>query len=294
MSEQALEIRVGDWVLGLRPDLGGSLSHFRQGHRDGSYTDWLRPLAGEDVLQSACYPLVPFSNRIDHGCFTDGPHDVALTPNLPPEPHAIHGHGWQRPWDVTAQHVDRVTMAYDYPAGEWPWAYGAEQSVALSEGRVFISLTVENRADEPMPVGLGLHPFFPRGGPAAVTMTVAALHETEAGLPVGRDSRHPTLENFALGRNLPIGLDHCFDGWTGTAKIAWADGRRMTLAADGLAEHVVVYSPEGKDFFCVEPVTHMTDAANRDDRQWGGNTGWRHLEPGGSLTLSMALDASWD
>ena len=29
--------------------------------------------------------------------------------------------------------------------------------------------------------------------------------------------------------------------------------------------HLIVYTPPGEDFFCVEPVSHMTDAINRMD-----------------------------
>lgn len=292
MSQQPLEIEIGQWSVGLRPELGGCISHFRQHHRHGDVTDWLRPLAGEDMLQSACYPLVPFSNRIDHGRFVHGDKVIQLAPNFAPEPHAIHGHGCWRPWTVTAQHVDNVTLAYDHQPDAWPWPYRAEQTVALAEGRLSITLSVTNRGEATMPVGLGLHPFFPKTDPAAVRMTVGALHETaDFGMPVRRDLQHPALSAFAKGKLLPTGLDHCFDGWDGQASLAWADGRHLALSTNGLAGHVVVYSPEDGDFFCVEPVTHMTDAANRDDADWGGNTGWRELAPGEELSLSVAMTA---
>lgn len=292
MDRNELEIRVGDWSVGLRPDLGGCLSHFRQYSPGDGVTDWLRPLEGDDALQSACYPLVPFSNRIDQGRFTQDGQEIQLPLNFPPEPHAIHGFGCWRPWEVAAQHVDSVTLAYNHEPDAWPWAFRAEQVVSLTDGRLSIGLSVTNQAESLMPVGLGLHPFFAKAVPAAVRMHVAAIHETdEFCMPVRRNIHHPVLTDFAGGKRLREGLDNCFDGWDGQAQLSWADGRRMTMTSNGLANHVVVYSPEGEDFFCVEPVTHMTDAANRQDSDWGGNTGWRQLPPGEELTLTMALAA---
>jgi aldose 1-epimerase len=55
----------------------------------------------------------------------------------------------------------------------------------------------------------------------------------------------------------------------------------------------VVYVPPDRDFFAVEPVTHMTDAFNRAARG-ERDTGTRHLAPGASRCCTMRIVASHD
>lgn len=55
--------------------------------------DALRALG---VRAAACYPLVPFANRIAGGQLPVGGRIFALRANFPPERHAAHGVGWQR------------------------------------------------------------------------------------------------------------------------------------------------------------------------------------------------------
>ena len=45
--------------------------------------------------------MLPFCSRIHNGRFRYGDRDVSLAPNFPPEPHAIHGFGWQGLWRLS-------------------------------------------------------------------------------------------------------------------------------------------------------------------------------------------------
>ena len=54
-----------------------------------------------------------------------------------------------------------------------------------------------------------------------------------------------------------------FSGWNGQVALEWPESRtRLTMAADVGLRHLVVYTPPGADFFCVEPVSHSVDAFN--------------------------------
>ncbi|MBT8426880.1 MAG: hypothetical protein KJO02_02500, partial [Erythrobacter sp.] len=59
----------------------------------------------------------------------------------------------------------------------------------------------------------------------------------------------------------------------------------MMVPSDDLA-FTTVYVPTGEDFFCVEPVTHMTDAFNRDLP----DSGTRLLEAGESWSVDLRLE----
>ena len=82
-------------VCGIEPRLGGCIA--------GLWADGLpvlrsthEPLAS--ARQSGSYPLVPFSNRIERATLQWQGTSHPLVNNNAPEPHAIHGIGWQRPW----------------------------------------------------------------------------------------------------------------------------------------------------------------------------------------------------
>ena len=87
----------------------------------------------------------------------------------------------------------------------------------------------------------------------------------------------------------PIALDNCFVGWRRRAVIEWPESdARLVMTADAPLDFLVVYTPPGRPFFCVEPVSHVTDAFNlaaagRPD------TGARALEPGETLRAVVTL-----
>jgi aldose 1-epimerase len=106
----------------------------------------------------------------------------------------------------------------------------------------------------------------------------------------------PPQWNFETPR--PIGattLDNCFTGWRPPATVRWP-ARELTakIAADRACDYLVVFVPseksDGRSFFAVEPVTHMTDAFNRasEDR----DTGTRVLAPGASFSCTMSISVS--
>ena len=126
---QLVELRSGDLELDLSPAVGGSVAGFR-----ARGEPVFRPTrAGyEDVLDSASYPLVPFSNRVRDGRFVFRGREVRLSPNLPPQPHPLHGQGWRGEWSVISAEAGRAEFGFRHEPGEWPWAYEALQRFELS------------------------------------------------------------------------------------------------------------------------------------------------------------------
>ena len=60
--------------------------------------------------EAACYPLVPFSNRIANGRLVFDGQAFKLEPNWPGVRHPMHGEGWARSWDV-ARHDGHARRA---------------------------------------------------------------------------------------------------------------------------------------------------------------------------------------
>ena len=89
---------AADWRATLLPDLGGAIGSLAfKGHEILRPT----PAGASDVLQTACFPLVPYANRIAHGRFTFDGAVIQLPVPARFAPHAIHGIGWQRAWGTT-------------------------------------------------------------------------------------------------------------------------------------------------------------------------------------------------
>ncbi len=271
--------------LTLAPETGGSVAAFRVGGRD-----IMRPApdGADDALDMACFPLVPFSNRIAHGQFSWRGQAISLPPTMGDHPHAIHGQGWRAGWDVLHAGQVMAKLGFAHAPGAWPWAYEARQSFLLDEAGFTHTLVVVNTAEAAMPAGLGVHPYFPRTPECRIEARLAGRWETTAqGLP----TEHRALaagERFDSGRRvMDLTLDHVFTGWTREARIVWPEwGLALAVEASPLLDHLVLYVPPRESFFCIEPVSHMTDAFNRMGPD-GPVTGARVLAPGEELAAQV-------
>ena len=292
---QTIVLRSPPHEVVVSPETGGSLLRFSTTLPGGGTWHWLRPAAddADSALEMACFPMVPFCNRIADARFSYGGRDVTLVPNFPPEPHAIHGLGWQSPWDVTDAEEAKAVLQFDHTGRGWPWPFTATQTVTLSDDGLAIELAVRNRAKEAMPSGLGLHPYFARNGAVAVTALAQELWFNDArNLPFARVSKDPLLDALKHGGPLPSGYDNQISGWTGRADIAWqGTPYRLTLSTSPALSRAVVYSPAGEPFFCFEPVTHAWNALGASPKRHA-ERGVAALAPGETQSLTMSLSVS--
>src|SRR4051794_12780414 len=100
-AESAVTLGAGKLLLSLSPSIGGSISAFEWVDGDRSkpiLRECHTPL--ETVLDAACFPLVPYVNRIRDGEFRFRGRDVRLAPNMAGDPSPLHGQGWLHPWQM--------------------------------------------------------------------------------------------------------------------------------------------------------------------------------------------------
>src|SRR6266849_2719064 len=64
--------------------------------------------AHRPALYWGCYPMVPWPGRLANGRIPTSEGEVRLEPNLPPS--AIHGLGFDKPWEVVDRSETEVTM----------------------------------------------------------------------------------------------------------------------------------------------------------------------------------------
>jgi aldose 1-epimerase len=243
----------------------------------------------EKVLDADCFPLVPYVNRIRGGRFTFRGRTIHLQPNMPGDPSPLHGHGWLNPWTVDEQAEGTATLSYRHEPGDWPWSYEARQEFALDEAGLSARLTCHNTGDQPMPCGLGFHPYFPCGLETRIdTRVECAWTVDENVLPV---AKVPARGRYDLHDRLVCGqhLDNGFGGWSGEARMADPEWPYALRLSSPQARFFQLYSPPEGGIFVAEPVTHANAALNHPESEWP-ELGMRVLDPGQSMSLDMRLD----
>ena len=244
----------------------------------------LRPARSAEAVQAdpreaACFPCAPWFGRLHGGLDFRGRH-YDLDANLPacdPD-HALHGDAWLGRWEVTAHAARAATARFPHIGGpgRFPFTYVAAQSVSLTEARLSIALGVKNAGDEDMPAGLALHPFFPRGPNTRIAFGAEAFW-TPGATGGGALGAPPAGLDFSQGAPLPAThVDHSYQGFKGAVLIDLG-GVVVRLASD--APHLHLFAPEGADFFCLEPTTHLPGDFGRDV-----------LSPGRRMHLTMRIE----
>lgn len=281
-----------DQRLGLLPSLGGGVAAW-QLNRNNDKLDLWRPWAGStDRYTLASFPLVPWSNRISAGGFEFDGVFYPMATNRDGEPYPIHGDGWLQRWTLNQPQENTVEMTLDSQAFDGnPYVYTALQRFELLKGGMDQTLKVTHTGIQPLPYGLGQHPFFPRSADTRLTTSVQGVwlsgHDSlpakhTAELPDGWDPRGGMSVNGSL-------IDNAYTGWSGQARIDWPD-RQLALTiqvpdilARGQTDGVcLLYRSPVISAFCFEPVTHPIDAFHIP-----GLPGLRLLRTGESLMLKV-------
>jgi aldose 1-epimerase len=281
-------LRHDGWEAEVVPFIGGGLAGLRYGGIDILRPSTVDSLVARDPLGLASFPLVPYPGRIRGGQFVFDGRAVALPPNFPPNPYPLHGCGWIAEWLIAEAKANACLLRHVHAAApSWPWSYEAELSYHLAESSLTVRLTVGNHSATSMPVGLGQHPYFLRRPDCLLRAEVKTI--LWPGEDLVCDEVGPVPENWKMAAGHRVGsvsLDHGFGGWSGRAEIGGGD-RPFTvrMTAPGDARFLQVYAPDGADFLCVEPMTCMPDAVNRD----GAESGLIELAPGATASLSMLI-----
>jgi aldose 1-epimerase len=285
--------------LAVLPEAGASVVELSL-RLAGAWTPVMRPTPPEAVesrnsSDMASFVLVPYSNRIRDARFVFEGREYALRPNTA-DGHTIHGDVRKRPWKVAAVEADRARFSLDSRAFSdlnFPFPFAVELSYALAGDRLETEAVLTNTGDASMPAGIGFHPYFQRSFGAADEAVEIEAHVAGAYpelLPKTGPRPLEPREDFARSR--PIGdtdLDTCFAGWDGHARITWPQsGVVVEMEADAPLRHLILYTPPGKPFFAVEPVTNANDGFNLLARGVPGS-GVEVIAPGESLRARFRI-----
>jgi len=239
--------------------------------------------------------LYPWANRLDGHDYALSGHDVRLPPGPPLvhcEEHGLPIHGLLHAtpnWRVTAHDEQRLAARLDFGAqpellAAFPFPHELEITASLSPERLRITTTVQPTGSTPVPIAFGFHPYLrlpdvPRARWQVTLPLRRHLILDERGIPTGTGDRRPAA-HFALGGR---GFDDGYDGLAARSTFCVAGGGR-TLAVELEAGYPAaqMFSPAGRGFICLEPMTAPTNALR-------SGTGLRHVAPGGTFTAAFSI-----
>jgi len=280
-SNNNFELHAGALRLAVRPDLGGSIAGLW--HRTTPLMRSTEPAELASSRLSGNYPLVPYSNRLGYRHFRWKGKEYTTAANFDNNPHSVHGVAWLRAWDVVSFSAAELVLRYEHkPDEHWPFPFEVKQYFGLTPQQLSLQLVFTNTGDNPQPVGLGWHPYFPTRARSRLHVELSDRWESDATqLPTRKVAQHGIDGDVSH-----LDFDHCFEGWTGPARIR---DEKFSLQLTSSLRYLVVYTPHDKDYFCVEPVSHVSNAIHMADP---ASHGLLTLEPGQATEAWMKIDVS--
>lgn len=96
---------------------GGAIEGLWWQHQ-GKTFPLLRPGLNSGVaVESSCFPLVPFGNRVSGNQFSSPAGEHRLAPNVEWDSHYLHGDGWLNSWRCMDQSPTHLTLEYVHRQG---------------------------------------------------------------------------------------------------------------------------------------------------------------------------------
>ncbi|OWW22161.1 aldose 1-epimerase [Noviherbaspirillum denitrificans] len=271
MTAELITLENDVQYLQLTPEMGGGVTAWNW-KNDGSVAHLFRPWDGGsgDRYSLACFPLVPWANRITQGGFEFEGKFHQIHTNRTEEHFPIHGSGWLQPWQVAERGEGRIRLSLESRSFDGnPYHYRSTQTFLLLADGLQIDLTVTNLGTATMPFGLGLHPYFVRNGQTRLMFKASGvwLHEKDPTAIEFATTFPPTWDYNQGGVLDGPMIDACYTGWNGKAVIEYPDRRlSITMVMPDCNGYVVFHRPADSDFFSLEPVTHPSDAFHMPDQ----------------------------
>jgi aldose 1-epimerase len=251
--------------------------------------------------------LFPFPNRVRDGRFTFEGKSCFMDKLLAKgwdggAGQAIHGLVADQPWKLeqlsAGEHGAFGTCALELDSvpdifEQYPFPCRLQVTYRLLDGVLHLEAEVHNHGDGDLPMGFGIHPWFPvaldpgarlpaavaghtkaQRATAEVHVPTDSLWELDHLMPTGRVTPLSGWEDLRTFKPLE---DHFFDTvFTGVIKGAdgWSEGGlrdpvsglEWYQAADDAFREWVLYAPRERSVVALEPYTCTTDAVNLEPK----------------------------
>lgn len=243
----------------------------------------------DDPFMWGGYVMAPWCNRIEADPVEVAGRTISLGSNFV-DGTAIHGQVYLRPWQVDGPGSFVIRGGGD----GWPWRYEVRERVELAGTAIRVELEVTNLDTEPMPAGIGLHPWFL--GPLEVAIRGDVVYAPNGDtpalpVPVAGPTDLRRLGEMAEGVDATWG--QLVEGGRGSGarapvELRWPGlGIDAEMRVEAPAIFIVAANPPGAGAIAVEPETHAPQALRRLRK--GEPGGLTMLDPGATLRLAMTL-----
>ncbi|MCC6629941.1 MAG: aldose 1-epimerase [Chloroflexi bacterium] len=297
------------------PSLGANVTGLRLAVRGQTHEVLVpEPAAGAPARGVGAPVLFPYPNRVRAGRYTW----QGTSRQLPTHggAHAVHGLVLDQPFAVTDTHAGEQSAslacaisaaAVPELADAWPFAFRLEITYTLLPGGLRTQATVVNEGSEPMPFGLGFHPYFRvplvpdgRREDCRVQMWAPLVWEVDADqVPTGRqapapnthDPRgYPALATTAYDTFYTrLALDDPGAGTWSSRLLDPAADLEVIVVADAAFREAVLFAPLNRPVVSIEPYTCVADALNLAAR--GIDAGLLVLPPGERWSAGYTITA---
>jgi aldose 1-epimerase len=181
---------------------------------------------------------------------------------------------------LSASSTEAELQLLHTPDADWPFAFEARQRFVLAEDALELHISLRNTAAQPQPVGLGWHPYFPKRSRSRLHIELSERWDSDAsGLPT-RAVPQPGIDGDVAN----LAFDNCFQGWRGPARVR---DEKLSMRLTSSFPYLVVFTPDTKPYYCVEPVSHVSNAIHMSDP---AAHGLRTLAPQSTLDGWMKLE----
>ena len=284
----------GSREIWVAPDYGMNLCRFTVDGRN--VIDFEAEAVKHDF--SGTPLLYPTPNRVFHGVFRYNGREYPQVKRG----NTILSHGllYDEPFDgVEVQEgTDSITISAhkDFLPGDgvyeaFPFRHRLSVKYTLSFSGVRFEYEIANHDVQALPYGIALHPYFMKLDGEDGTLVNAPfewIYENieEDLIPTGKlISARGTASDLMSYR--PVGeldLDTVYTGNEGNrpASVRYNKlGLEVMLKCSPEFSHMVIYTPPGEPFFCMENQTCSTDAHNLFDKAFRQESGLKFVPPGG-------------
>jgi galactose mutarotase-like enzyme len=236
----------------LAPERGGMIVSFAVGGRDLLFMDESTLLDPKKNVRGGNPVLFPSPGKLAGDAWARDGHAGTMKQ---------HGFARDLPWALTEKVTrDRAAATLcltssDTTRALYPWDFRFELTYSLVGNTLRIGQRIENTGDQPMPFGVGFHPYF--------------LVDDKASARI--DTRATRAFDNVTKKEIPFtGFDltakevdlHLVDHGSTESALTWGDGARLAIKGSPEFSHWVVWTLDGCPFVCVEPWTSPGNALN--------------------------------
>ncbi|WNM25409.1 aldose 1-epimerase family protein [Demequina capsici] len=158
-SGQQITLSHGDKVATIAT-IGAALREHTVAGRDV-----VVPFAADEIAPAFNgMVLAPWPNRLQDGAYTFAGRTLQVAVSEPARSTALHGLAcWER-WEVDSVSPSAVTLALELPASPgYPFQLTLTATYALADDGLTVTTVARNEGPEPLPYGVGFHPWFSPG-----------------------------------------------------------------------------------------------------------------------------------